>query len=302
MTIADDRRTTADFSLRDRYTAEDGQILATGIQALVRLPIDLMRADRRAGHRTAAFIAGYQGSPLGGYDRELASQAEILRALDIVHRPAVNEELGATAVMGSQLSMTFASHSYDGVAGIWYGKSPGLDRAGDAIRHGNYAGTSRLSGVLALVGDDPACKSSTLPSRSDVTLAGLDLPIVYPGTIQDVIDLGLHGFALSRASGSWVSMKIVTSVADGSGLATVAPDRVRPTIPTIEVDGGGVWQPTLTYRIGPPHSLVVEQELAGHRWEMITRYVADERPQPDARRPSRRVAGHRRRRGTSPRW
>ena len=275
MTIADDRRTTADFSLRDRYTAEDGQILATGIQALVRLPIDLMRADRRAGHRTAAFIAGYQGSPLGGYDRELASQAEILRALDIVHRPAVNEELGATAVMGSQLSMTFASHSFDGVAGIWYGKSPGLDRAGDAIRHGNYAGTSRLSGVLALVGDDPACKSSTLPSRSDVTLAGLDLPIVYPGTIQDVIDLGLHGFALSRASGSWVSMKIVTSVADGSGLATVAPDRVRPTIPTIEIDGGGVWQPTLTYRIGPPHSLVVEQELAGHRWEMITRYVAD---------------------------
>jgi indolepyruvate ferredoxin oxidoreductase len=275
MTIADDRRTTADFSLRDRYTAEDGQILATGIQALVRLPIDLMRADRRAGHRTATFIAGYQGSPLGGYDRELAAQAEILRALDIVHRPAVNEELGATAVMGSQLSMTFASHSYDGVAGIWYGKSPGLDRAGDAIRHGNYAGTSRLSGVLALVGDDPACKSSTLPSRSDVTLAGLDLPILYPGTIQDVMDLGLHGFALSRASGSWVSMKIVTAVADGSGLATVAPDRVRPTIPTIEIDGGGVWQPTLTYRIGPPHSLIVEQELAGHRWEMITRYVAD---------------------------
>ena len=274
MTIADDRRTTADFTLRDRYTAEDGQILATGIQALVRLPIDLMRGDRRAGHRTAAFIAGYQGSPLGGYDRELTSQADILGALDIVHRPAVNEELGATAVMGSQLSMTFASHSYDGVAGIWYGKSPGLDRAGDAIRHGNYAGTSSLSGVLALVGDDPACKSSTLPSRSDVTLAGLDLPIVYPGTIQDVIDLGLHGFALSRASGSWVSMKIVTSVADGSGLATVAPDRVRPTIPIIEVDGG-VWQPTLTYRIGPPHSLVVEQELAGHRWEMITRYVAE---------------------------
>jgi indolepyruvate ferredoxin oxidoreductase len=274
MTIADDRLTTADFSLRDRYTAEDGQILATGIQALVRLPIDLMRADRRAGHRTAAFIAGYQGSPLGGYDRELQSQAEILGALDIVHRPAVNEELGATAVMGSQLSMTFASHSYDGVAGIWYGKAPGLDRAGDAIRHGNYAGTGRLSGVLALVGDDPACKSSTLPSRSDVTLAGLDLPIVYPGTIQDVIDLGRHGFALSRASGSWVSMKIVTSVADGSGLATIGPDRVRPAIPVIEVDGG-VWQPTLTYRIGPPHSLVVEQELAGHRWEMITRYVAE---------------------------
>jgi indolepyruvate ferredoxin oxidoreductase len=274
MTIADDRRTTTDFSLRDRYTAEEGQILATGIQALVRLPIDLMRADRRAGHRTAAFIAGYQGSPLGGYDRELASQAEILDALEIVHRPAVNEELGATAVMGSQLSMTFDSHSFDGVAGIWYGKAPGLDRAGDAIRHGNYAGTGPLSGVLALVGDDPACKSSTLPSRSDVTLAGLDLPIMYPGTIQDVIDLGLHGFALSRASGSWVSMKIVTSVADASGLATVAPDRVRPRFPVIEVDGG-VWQPTVTYRIGPPHSLVVEQELAGHRWEMITRYVAD---------------------------
>ena len=128
MTIADDRTTTADFSLRDRYTAEDGQILATGIQALVRLPIDLMRADRRAGHRTAAFIAGYQGSPLGGYDRELASQAEILRALDIVHRPAVNEELGATAVMGSQLSMTFPSQRTTVVAGSGTAIA-GLDRA-----------------------------------------------------------------------------------------------------------------------------------------------------------------------------
>ena len=135
---------TPSFSLGDRYSTVSGEILATGVQALTRLPLDQMRADRRAGHNTAAFISGYQGSPLGGYDRELQSQRPLLDELDIVHRPAVNEELGATSVCGSQLSSTFASHRYDGVLGIWYGKSPGVDRAGDAIRHGNFAGTARL--------------------------------------------------------------------------------------------------------------------------------------------------------------
>ena len=149
-----------------------------------------------------------------------------------MHRPALNEELGATAVTGSQVAQTFASHRYDGVLGIWYGKSPGVDRAGDAIRHGNFAGTARHGGVLALAGDDPACKSSTLPSRSEVTLAALGLVVLYPGTVQDVLDLGLHGVALSRASGLWTAVKIVTSVADGSGTALGRPgphpaDRAR---------------------------------------------------------------------------
>ena len=262
------------FSLGDRYTTLSGEILATGVQALTRLPLDQMRADRRAGHRTATFISGYQGSPLGGYDRELQSQRALLDELDVVHRPAINEELGATSVMGSQVSMTFPRHRYDGVLGIWYGKSPGLDRAGDAIRHGNYAGTAPLGGVLALTGDDPACKSSTLPSRSDATLAALGLVVLYPGTVQDVLDLGLHGVALSRASGLWTALKIVTAVADGSGTAEVDPDRIRPRIPILEV-GGKRWAPTLTTQIVTPFSLAIETDMLGPRLEMARRYIAD---------------------------
>ena len=179
----------ATFSLTDRYEAATGEVLLTGIQALVRGPLDQLRADRRAGLRTAGFVSGYQGSPLGGYDRELQANRALLDALDVVHRPAVNEELGATAVMGSQLSAMFDSRRFDGVVGVWYGKAPGVDRAGDAIRHAQFAGTAAHGGVLALVGDDAACKSSTLPSRSEPILAALGVPVVYPGTMQDILDL-----------------------------------------------------------------------------------------------------------------
>jgi indolepyruvate ferredoxin oxidoreductase len=260
-----------EFTLGDRYTTVSGEILATGVQALARLPMDQMRADRRAGLDTAAFISGYQGSPLGGYDRELQSQRALLDELRIVHRPALNEELGATAVTGSQLAQTFASHRYDGVLGIWYGKSPGVDRAGDAIRHGNFAGTSRHGGVLALTGDDPACKSSTLPSRSEVTLGALGVAVLYPGTVQDVLDLGLHGVALSRASGLWVAIKVVTAVADGSGTALVDPDRIRPVVPSLEVDGRA-WTPTLTGNVMTPS---LEAEVLGPRTEMALRYILE---------------------------
>ena len=203
------------------------QILATGIQALVRLPIDLMRADRAKGWNTAGFISGYQGSPLGGYDRELQSQRKLLDELNIVHVPGLNEELAATSIFGSQVAQTYARPKYEGVAAVWYGKSPGLDRAGDAIRHGSFGGTARKGGVVLLVGDDAAAKSSTLPSRSDPTLVALHLPVFYPGTVQEVLDLGFHAFAMSRLTGLWVAMKITTPVADGSGIAEVAPDRVR---------------------------------------------------------------------------
>jgi indolepyruvate ferredoxin oxidoreductase len=154
------------------------------------------------------------------------------------------------------------------VLGIWYGKSPGVDRAGDAIRHGNFAGTARHGGVLALTGDDPACKSSTLPSRSEVTLAALGLVVLYPGTVQDVLDLGLHGVALSRASGLWTAVKIVTSVADGSGTALVDPNRIRPIVPTLEIDGRP-WTPTLTSNIMTP-SLEAELLGPGPRWRCAT--------------------------------
>ena len=219
---------TDEFSLQQRYEAAPKQILATGIQALVRLPIDLMRADRAKGWNTAAFISGYQGSPLGGYDRELQSQRKLLDELNIVHVPGLNEELAATSVFGSQVAQTYARPKYEGVAGVWYGKSPGLDRAGDAIRHGSFGGTGRKGGVVLLVGDDAAAKSSTLPSRSDPTLVALHLPVFYPGTVQEVLDLGLHAFAMSRLTGLWVAMKITTPVADGSGIAEVSPESDRP--------------------------------------------------------------------------
>jgi indolepyruvate ferredoxin oxidoreductase len=262
------------FALSDRYRSTEGEILCTGVQALVRVPLDQLRADRRNGLKTAAFVSGYQGSPLGGYDRELAAQRALTDELGLVHTPALNEELGATAVLGSQLVSTRPNARYDGVIGVWYGKAPGLDRAGDAIRHANWAGTARNGGVLALVGDDPACKSSTLPSRSDIVLEALGLPVLYPGTVQQLIDLGLHGIAMSRASGLWTAMKIVTPVADGSGLAYVHPDRIRPKVDTLTVDGRA-WQPTLSGRIAPPYTVGLEAEVLGTRHEMAMRYVVE---------------------------
>ncbi|HEY7628678.1 MAG TPA: indolepyruvate ferredoxin oxidoreductase family protein, partial [Ilumatobacteraceae bacterium] len=264
---------TEQFSLQQRYEATPRQILATGIQALVRLPIDLMRADRAKGWNTAAFISGYQGSPLGGYDRELQSQRKLLDELNIVHVPGLNEELAATSVFGSQTAQTYARPKYEGVAAIWYGKSPGLDRAGDAIRHGSFGGTARKGGVVLLVGDDAAAKSSTLPSRSDPTLVALHLPVFYPGTVQEVLDLGLHAFAMSRLTGLWTAMKITTPVADGSGMAEVAPDRVHPVLPTFEIDGEP-WQPTLSGHVGVPFANTLEVEVLGNRIEWAKRYVA----------------------------
>ena len=264
---------TEQFSLQQRYEAAPKQILATGIQALVRLPIDLMRADRVKGWNTAAFISGYQGSPLGGYDRELQSQRKLLDELNIVHVPGLNEELAATSVFGSQVAQTYDRPKFEGVAGVWYGKSPGLDRAGDAIRHGSFGGTGRKGGVVLLVGDDAAAKSSTLPSRSDPTLVALHLPVFYPGTVQEVLDLGIHAFAMSRLTGLWVAMKITTPVADGSGIAEVAPNRFEPVLPTFEVDGKP-WVPTLSGHVGVPFANTLEIEVLGNRIDWAKRYVA----------------------------
>jgi indolepyruvate ferredoxin oxidoreductase len=262
----------ATFSLADRYVAASGDVLITGIQALVRGPLDQLRADRRAGLRTAGFVSGYPGSPLGGYDRELQANHALLAEYSVVHRPALNEELGATAVMGSQLASTFGTRRYDGVVGVWYGKAPGLDRAGDAIRHAQFAGTARHGGVLALVGDDPAAKSSTVPSRSEPLLAALGLPVLFPGTMQEILDLSRHGIELSRACGLWVAMKVITPVADGTGVANIDPDRLAPVVPVLERDGHA-WSPTLTGHIGPPNAAAMEGDVLGTRMEMVTRYL-----------------------------
>jgi indolepyruvate ferredoxin oxidoreductase len=261
----------------DHWAPDAPRIHVSGVQATIRVLLDVLRADRDAGHRTAAFVSGYQGSPLAGFDKELAAALRAHLDVEIVHRPAVNEETGATAVMGSQLASTLPSARLDGVLGVWYGKAPGLDRSMDALRHANYAGASALGGALAIVGDDPSAKSSTLPSASEALLADLAMPVVFPRTLDQVLELGRHAVALSRWSGSWVAVKLVTSVADAEG-TVVPPGWVSPLLP----DG---------YRAAPvsgdlltPATLEREEMVRTTRLAAAARYG-------DANRLNRVVAG-----------
>ncbi|MFD2470280.1 indolepyruvate ferredoxin oxidoreductase family protein [Amycolatopsis silviterrae] len=257
----------------DRYRAAEGQFQLTGVQALARLPLDVRRADRRAGLRTAAFVSGYEGSPLGGYDLELGRQAELLAEHDIVFRPGVNEELAATAVQGAQLAAKSENRRVDGVTGYWYGKSPGLDRASDALRHNNLMGTHRLGGALALVGDDPGAKSSTVPGSSELLLADLGMPTLYPADPQEVLDLGQHAVAMSRACGLWVGFKIATNVADGTGTVRVGPGRFRSAAPD-PVVGGRPFAHEMTARMLQPDLGRLERSRDGARLELARRYAA----------------------------
>jgi indolepyruvate ferredoxin oxidoreductase len=259
------------YELKDRFRLEDGRVFLTGVQALARLPIDQLRIDRRNDLNTAAFVSGYQGSPVGTFQEEVSAAAATVPDLPIVVRPGVNEELAATAVMGSQLVDALDDKRYDGVIGVWYGKAPGLDRAGDSIRHGVFAGTARHGGVVAVVGDDPAAKSSTLPSSSDATLVDLHMPILFPGDVQEALDLGRHAVALSRASGIWVGLKLVAPMADGTGTVDVHPDRVRPTIPTMEFDGQ-LFVPHPSGRLLTPYTLDMEREFQQVRSVLARRY------------------------------
>ena len=232
--------TMARPQLSDRYTATSGRVQLTGVQALARLPIDQHRRDLANGRCVGTLISGYEGSPLAGYDQELGRLKQLLDANDVTFVPGLNEEAAATAIQGSQLACTLPGATRDGVLGIWYGKAPGLDRATDALRHGNLMGSHPRGGALVLVGDDPAAKSSTLPCASDSALADLNIPYLYPADGQDVLDLGRHAIELSRASGLWVGLKIVTAVADGSSTVDLAADRPAPRIPP----GAGTHAPT----------------------------------------------------------
>ncbi len=260
------------YRLSDRYTAERGTVFLTGTQALARLPIEQLRADRRAGRNTAAFVSGYPGSPLGGYDRAVAEAARLAPDLPIVCRPALNEEFAATAVMGSQLAGAQPDARYDGVVGIWYGKSPGVDRATDALRHAVYAGTSRFGGAVALVGDDPIAKSSTLPSSSAGALAELHMPLLYPGDPEEALDLGRHAIALSRATGLWAALKIVADVADGTATIHLDPDRIAPVLPTVR---GEPYSKRPDGRLLAPRTLELEREIYEVRYRLAIQYASD---------------------------
>ena len=265
-----------EFSLLDKYLLEEGLVYLSGIQALVRLPMDQHRADQRARLRTATFISGYRGSPLGGLDLTLERLPDLLKEFHIHFASGVNEDLAATAIFGSQMVSLFPGAKYDGVLGMWYGKAPGVDRSGDAFKHANFAGISKNGGVLALGGDDPPCKSSTLPNTSEVAFYDANFPILYPGNVQELLDLGLHGFALSRYCGLWVAFKVVTSVADESGTVEVGSERVRPIHPSFEVEGRP-FSHAMNITLLPPYSLQLEQTLHYHRLEAARQYAAANR-------------------------
>jgi indolepyruvate ferredoxin oxidoreductase len=214
-------------SLKERYTATEGWVYMTGTQALVRLPIQQRLRDAAAGLNTGGYVSGYRGSPLGRYDMELAAAKDVLDANNVVFRAAVNEDLAATALWGAQYVGVFPGAKVDGVFGIWYGKGPGVDRSGDPFRHANMAGTSPAGGVLALAGDDHGAKSSTVANYSDLNFVAAAIPLLYPSNAQELLDYGLHGIAMSRYSGCWSAMKVVTDVVEGGGSVYVAADSPR---------------------------------------------------------------------------
>ena len=217
--------------LDDKYTLESGRAWMSGIHALVRLPMMQRVRDARAGLNTAGFVSGYRGSPLGGVDQNMWKAAKYLKAHHVEFQPGINEDLAATAVWGSQQVNLFPGAKYDGVFGMWYGKGPGVDRCGDVFKHANAAGTARHGGVLVVAGDDHPAKSSTLPHQSDHILKACMIPALFPSSVQEVLDYGLHGWAMSRYAGVWVGMKCITDIVEVSASVDVDPHRVEILLP-----------------------------------------------------------------------
>ncbi len=251
-----------DVALDDRYDATAGSVYLTGTQALVRLPLMQRQRDLAAGLNTAGYISGYRGSPVGGYDQALWKAKRQLDAHHVRFVPGLNEDLAATAIWGTQQLDAFPGAKYDGVFGIWYGKGPGVDRSGDALRHANQAGTSRYGGVLAVAGDDHGAKSSTMAAQTDFVFQAVGIPVLAPATVQDYLDLGLQGFAMSRFTGLWVALKAVTDTIEVAGIADVSAQRLRIVAPEgVPMPPGG-----LNLRWPEESFLKLEERLA--RWKL----------------------------------
>jgi indolepyruvate ferredoxin oxidoreductase len=224
--------TLSSVALDDKYTLQSGRVYITGTQALVRLPIMQHLRDRAAGITSGCYISGYRGSPLGGFDQQLWAAGKHLTAHNIVFQPGVNEDLAATACWGTQQAHFDGDNKYDGVYAIWYGKGPGVDRTGDAFRHGNLAGSASLGGVICLMGDDHTCESSTTAHQSEFAMVDAMMPILNPAGVQELLDYGLYGWALSRYSGCWVGLKCMKDTIDASASVNVDAQRVRIVVPS----------------------------------------------------------------------
>ncbi|MDQ8952190.1 indolepyruvate ferredoxin oxidoreductase family protein [Acinetobacter rudis] len=261
---------TKDVSLEDKFLSDNGTAYMTGIQALVRLPLVQTRRDTIKGKRTAGFISGYRGSPVGNYDHYLWQIDSILKDHHIVFQPGVNEDLAATAIWGTQQANLTGQGKYDGVTAWWYGKGPGVDRSGDVLRHANLAGTSAQGGVVAFFGDDHSCKSSTIPHQSEHVMIGCGIPIFYPSSIQQILDLGVHAVAISRFAGVWTSMKLVSEIVETSASVHIDLDRVVPVLPSeIHMPQDGVnirW---------PDHGIQQEERLYKYRLPAVLAYARE---------------------------
>ncbi len=263
------RRALETVSLDDKYAQGSGRAFMTGVQALVRLPMLQRTRDAAAGLNTAGFISGYRGSPLGTYDQALWAAKKHLAAQHIVFQPGVNEELGATAVWGTQqLDLYPQTKKFDGVFGIWYGKGPGVDRSLDVFKHANMAGTARHGGVIAIAGDDHVSKSSTAPHQSDHVFKACSFPTFFPSNVQDILDMGLHAFALSRFAGVWAGMKTIQEVVESGSSVCVDPDRVKIVMPE-----DFVMPPGGLHIRWPDPPLEQEARLMDYKWYAALAYI-----------------------------
>src|SRR5258705_8157962 len=213
--------------LDDKYDLTQTSVFATGYQALVRMCLMQKERDRRAGLNTAGYVTGCRGSPLGGLDNQFQRAEALCRRNDILFQPAINEDLAATAIWGAQQAELRQEGKFDGVFGMWYGKGPGVDRSGDALRHANFAGTSRHGGVLALMGDDHTAESSTTAHQSEFNFVDVMIPILNPAGVQEIIDYGIYGWAMSRFTGTWVGLKCMHETAESTSVINGTLHAVR---------------------------------------------------------------------------
>ncbi|MGH6946243.1 MAG: indolepyruvate ferredoxin oxidoreductase family protein [Kiloniellales bacterium] len=269
----------AAVSLDDKYRLQSGRIYLTGTQALVRLPIMQRQRDLAAGLNTAGFVSGYRGSPLGGVDQQFWAATPFVKEHHIHFQPGLNEDLAATSVWGSQQGDIFKDFDYDGVFALWYAKGPGVDRSGDVLRHGNMAGSARNGGVLLLAGDDHTAKSSTTAHQCELTFADAMIPVLSPAGVQEFLDLGLFGWAMSRYSGCWVGFKTIAETVDSSASVYVDPDRIEIVLPgDFELPEGGLnirWPDTPLEQEARLHRYKVYAALAFARANRLDRIVLD---------------------------